>query len=322
MEGKSIVFPQHQWGNSLWGKAIKMKKSFYSKGPFQTPGHLLVYNFLTMPIVFADRTIGLVSVANKDQGFNVEDKTLLERIAGNISPILNTRLQRDKQELERKRAEDALQATSTELQLIFKNMINAFIVWESVFDENGKYVSFRFGRFNEAFAQIAKLKYEEVRGKDVFEVWPATEQSWVELYGAVAVSGIPRTFDRYHEPTKGWYHCNAYRPTDSPSQVCVIFEDITERKQQEEERRKLEERLYRAEKMEALGVLAGGVAHDLNNVLGIVVGYSELLLIDMDESSSARSEAMEILKGGTEGSRYCSGPLDLGEERSPKAERF
>ena len=79
----------------------------------------------------------------------------------------------------------------------------------------------------------------------------------------------------------------------------------------------LEERLQRAEKMEALGTLAGGVAHDLNNVLGIVVGYSELLLDDLDESSSARSEAMEILKGGQRAAAIVQDLLDPGEEGVP-----
>ncbi|MEN6484010.1 MAG: PAS domain S-box protein [Syntrophobacteraceae bacterium] len=77
-----------------------------------------------------------------------------------------------------------------------------------------------------------------------------------------------------------------------------VLRDITERKRAETRLRKSEERLQRAEKMEALGTLAGGVAHDLNNVLGIVVGYAELLLEDLGDSGPTRSEAMEILKGG------------------------
>jgi hypothetical protein len=45
-------------------------------------------------------------------------------------------------------------SADAELQLIFKNMINAFVIWDSVFDENKKYVSFRFGKFNDAYARF------------------------------------------------------------------------------------------------------------------------------------------------------------------------
>lgn len=57
-----------------------------------------------------------------------------------------------------------------------------------------------------------------------------------------------------------------------------VFEDITEHRRITEERTKLEDRLQRAEKMESLGLLAGGVAHDLNNMLGPLVGYPEMII--------------------------------------------
>lgn len=80
--------------------------------------------------------------------------------------------------------------------------------------------------------------------------------------------------------------------------VCGISTEITERKKAEEEQARLSDRLQRAEKMEALGTLAGGVAHDLNNVLGILVGYSELLLDDMSEGSPLRNHVEQIMQGG------------------------
>ncbi len=64
------------------------------------------------------------------------------------------------------------------------------------------------------------------------------------------------------------------------------------------ERQRLEERLYRAEKMEALGTLAGGVAHDLNNVLGVLVGYSELLQMEIAQGSLLRRHVSNILQSG------------------------
>jgi PAS domain S-box-containing protein len=74
-----------------------------------------------------------------------------------------------------------------------------------------------------------------------------------------------------------------------------IFRDITERKLAVEESQRLVERLQRSEKMESLGMLAGGVAHDLNNVLGIIVGYSELLLHETNIEAPFRKRIENIL---------------------------
>ena len=63
-----------------------------------------------------------------------------------------------------------------------------------------------------------------------------------------------------------------------------IVRDITEKKWAEEDQQKAKERLRKAEKMEAIGLMAGGVAHDLNNILSGVVSYPDMLLVQMDTS--------------------------------------
>ena len=85
----------------------------------------------------------------------------------------------------------------------------------------------------------------------------------------------------------------------------------TERKRAEEEKRSLEERLQRAEKMEALGQLAGGVAHDLNNVLGILTGYSELLLEEIPEGHRSRGHVEKILQSTEKGAAIIQDLLTL-----------
>ena len=88
--------------------------------------------------------------------------------------------------------------------------------------------------------------------------------------------------------------------------------DISDRKQAEEERLWLQERLSRAEKMESLGILAGGVAHDLNNVLGIVLGYAEfMLLLEKDKSSAIRPQLEAIMKGGQKATAIVEDLLTL-----------
>jgi signal transduction histidine kinase/ActR/RegA family two-component response regulator len=110
-------------------------------------------------------------------------------------------------------------------------------------------------------------------------------------------------------------HCVAnvaFRDQGSqPTAILKVLRDITEKKQTEREKKSLEERLRRSEKMEAIGTLAGGVAHDLNNILGAIVGYPELILMDLPEKSPLRKGISAIQKSGEKAAAIVQDMLTL-----------
>ncbi|MHB1024186.1 MAG: ATP-binding protein [Desulfobacteria bacterium] len=90
-----------------------------------------------------------------------------------------------------------------------------------------------------------------------------------------------------------------------------LAREAVERQLAAEERRALEERLNRSEKMEALGTLAGGVAHDMNNVLGVLSGYSELLQEEIPEGSPLKHYVNNILSSSEKGAAIIQDLLTL-----------
>ena len=76
--------------------------------------------------------------------------------------------------------------------------------------------------------------------------------------------------------------------------VSGVFFDITERKQAKEERRELEMQLHQAQKMEAVGMLAGGIAHEFNNILGVIIGNAEVAVDEVPDTSLAKECLDEI----------------------------
>ena len=289
---KSVVFPKHSWGHSLWGRAIREQQSFLSDGPFATPeGHVTIKNFLTVPVIFGSKTIGLLSVANKDGGITEGDKIQMGRIANAISPILNVRLERDRQQREREKAEKALRDSSVRFEAQYQGIPVPTFTWQQ---KEGDFV---LVNYNRAAIALTDGKVVEYVGRMASEMYQDRPDILRDLQLCASQKRIIRKeiVSGHFLPGRDIVITFVFVPSDL---VMIHTEDITERKQAEQDRKKLQDRLHRAEKMEALGTLAGGVAHDLNNVLGIVVGYSELLLDALHESSSARSKAMEILKGG------------------------
>jgi two-component system, cell cycle sensor histidine kinase and response regulator CckA len=103
----------------------------------------------------------------------------------------------------------------------------------------------------------------------------------------------------------------------NPIGILGVSRDITERHKAEQEKAQLRESLARSKKMEALGTLAGGVAHDLNNVLSGIVSYPDLLLLDIPQDSRLRRPIEVIQESGKKAAAIVQDLLTLARRGVP-----
>jgi len=106
---------------------------------------------------------------------------------------------------------------------------------------------------------------------------------------------------RFYKPSREiiWVSINASlikSKGNTPGHIEGTISDITEKKKAEEERKKLQEQLLQVQKMEAVGQLAGGVAHDFNNMLAVILGLTELAILKMSPDDRFYNTFQEIRK--------------------------
>ncbi len=213
---------------------------------------------------------------------------------------------------ERKRAELALLQSERQYRSLFDTMNEGFALHEIISGEEGKPFDYRFLDVNPAFVAMTGLPRHQWVGRTVREILPGIEPRWIREYGQVVQTGIPVTFEEESRDLGRWYRVTAYRP--APRQFAALVTDITDTKRIEEERRLLEQQIARTQKMESLGSLAGGVAHDMNNVLGAIMGLASIHQEQAAEDSHLHKSMATILKACTRGRTLVKGLLGFARQ--------
>jgi PAS domain S-box-containing protein len=205
------------------------------------------------------------------------------RVAGTIADIT-----------ERKRAEEALYKSEDR----FKAMVENAFEGTAVISKEGVVLY-----ATPAVEQIAGLGTDELIGTRFLDrVHPddmhQVVQNMARLVGKPG-SAVASTY-RIEFPDGSYHHVESTSTNlvDRPSVggIVVNFRDITERKRAEEEKAGLEAQLQQAQRMELVGRLAGGVAHDFNNMLGVILGHAEVALGRVGPDQPVRGHLAEIHK--------------------------
>ena len=209
-----------------------------------------------------------------------------------------------------RRAETVLREQRSLLSMVFDNTSDVLMLY--VWDASE--AAWTLAAINRATLEIARnlgadLSESELLGKRVesvtrplFARWCDNADSFFDDFYAAAESGRPRLREQRllsgkHEIFLEVIFIPFFGPDGRTRHVVAVGRDVTSRKKAEEDRRGYEARLAQSRKMEALGQLAGGVAHDFNNILTGILGFADVISRVGDEMS--RQYAGEVVQASS-----------------------
>jgi PAS domain S-box-containing protein len=235
---------------------------------------------------------------------NLQGKSEVERLAQAFDHMIET-LETERNQI--RRIMDNLQESEEKYRLLTENSLTLVFVLHND----------QFVYANSAAASFFQIAGMELQGKDLYSLFTEEQASLLRNRLELLLqnySTVEHFELQYHTPSgeQTWLEIQAALiPFRKTSSILVHAQNISLRKEMEFEQEIWRRKVSRSEQMEMLGTLAGGVAHDLNNILGGIVSYPEFLLQTMDPMDPLYSPLQTIHKSGTKAAAIVQDLLTL-----------
>ncbi|MBU4276065.1 MAG: PocR ligand-binding domain-containing protein [Proteobacteria bacterium] len=220
--------------------------------------------------------------------------SFLVKFAAYLSKISLANVQLQKEINERKQAEAALRDSEARLRTLIHTIPD--LVWLK--DQQGTYTL-----CNSRFESFFGASEKNIIGKSDYDFVDKEMADHFRRHDKIAMAqGKPSknveevTFaDDGHREILETIKTPMYTSDGQLAGVLGIGRDITERTRAQEEKLLLEEQYHQAQKVESIGRLAGGVAHDYNNALSVIIGFTELAMDEVDPAGPLRANLDQVL---------------------------
>ncbi len=212
---------------------------------------------------------------------------------------------------EQRRQEEAVRATEAKFRALFEKSPIGVAHHRMIYDETGKPVDYLFLDANRNYQYLTGV---DPRGMRVTEAFPGIDKDpfdWIGTFTRAARDGDTLRFRQHLQPNNRVYDVVGFQT--EPDHFVTAFIEVTEQI-------RLEEQLAQSQKMESIGRLAGGVAHDFNNMLNVILGHAEIVLDTLSPHSRHRSDLEEIRRAAVR-SADLTGQLLAFARRQPVTPR-